>query len=115
VPTLASVGPLAVWIGGRVDGDWVRRCAGEVGELSEQVRGLAAGLGAAGAESWHSLAAQDYRDTLEEHQRALAATVAALDDARGALETHARAVDEAAAGPLGVLAGRAAELLGLHL
>jgi uncharacterized protein YukE len=92
----------------------VRRFACEVGELSEQVRALAAGLGAAQADSWHSLAAQEYRDTLEEQQRALAATVAALDDARGALETHARAVDDALAGPLGALAGRAAELLGLY-
>ena len=98
-----------------MDGNWVRRCAGEVGELSEQVRAVAAGLGAARADSWHSLAAQEYRDTLEEQQRALAATVAALDDACGALEKHARAVDDAMAGPLGALAGRAAELLGLHL
>jgi uncharacterized protein YukE len=97
-----------------VDGNWVRRCAGEVGELSEQVRGLAAGLGAARAESWRSLAAEDYRATLEEQQRALAATAAVLDDARAALEAHARAVEDAAGGPLGALAGKAAELLGLH-
>jgi uncharacterized protein YukE len=98
-----------------VDGNWVRRCAGEVGELSEQVRAVARGLGAARADSWHSLAAQEYRDTLEEQQRALAGTVSALDHARGALETHARAVDDALTGPLGAFAGRAAELFGLHL
>ena len=98
-----------------MDGNWVRRCAGEVGELSEQVRGLAAGLGVARAESWRSLAAADYRAALEEQQRSLAATAAVLDDARAALEAHARAVEDALAGPLGALAGRAAELLGLHL
>jgi uncharacterized protein YukE len=98
-----------------MDGNWVRRCAGEVGELSEQVRGLAARLGAARAESWRSLAAEEYRGTLEEQQRGLAATAALLDDARGALEAHARAVEDVAAGPLGALAGPAAELLGLHL
>jgi uncharacterized protein YukE len=98
-----------------VDGNWVRRYAGEVGELSEQVRAVAAGLHAARADSWRSLAAQEYRDTLDEQQRALAVAVAALDEARGALETHARAVDDALAGPAGALAGRAAELLGLHL
>jgi uncharacterized protein YukE len=97
-----------------VDGNWVRRCAGEVGELSEQVRALAAGLGAARVESWRSLAAQEFRDSLEEQQHALAATAGALDEARGALETHARAVEDAAAGPLGALAERAAGLLGLH-
>ena len=94
-----------------MDGNWVRRCAGEVGELSEQVRAVAVGLGAARADSWHSLAAQEYRDTLEQQQRSLAATQEALDDARGALETHARAMDDVLAGPLGGLAG---ELLGLH-
>ena len=93
----------------------MRRCAGEVGALSEQVRGIGAGLGAARPESWRSLAAQDYRATLEEQQRALVATAAALDDARGALETHAGAVEDVLAGPLGAVAGRAAELLGLHL
>jgi hypothetical protein len=98
-----------------MDGDWVRRCAGEVGELSEHVRAVAAGLRAARADSWHSLAAPEYRDTLEEQQRALAVTLASLDDARAALETHARAVDDALAGPLGPIAGRSAQLLGLHL
>jgi hypothetical protein len=96
-----------------VDGNWVRRCAVDVGELSEQVRRLAAGLGAARAESWRSLAAEDYRTLLEEQQRALALTAATLDDARDALEVHARAVDDAGAGPLAALAGHAAELLGL--
>jgi uncharacterized protein YukE len=97
-----------------VDGNWVRRCAGEVGELSEQVRAVALGLGAARADSWRSLAAQEYRDTLEEQQRALAGTVSALDDARDALATHARALDDALTGPLGTLAGHAADLFGLH-
>jgi len=92
----------------------VRRYAGEVAELSDEVRRLAAGLAAARAESWRSLAAEDYRATLEEQQRALAATAAVLDDARAALEAHARAVEDALAGPLGALSGRAAQLLGLH-
>jgi hypothetical protein len=75
---------------------------------------MAAGLGSARAESWRSLGAQEFRDCLDEQQHALAATAGALDDARCALEAHARAVDDAAMGPLGVLAERAAELLGLH-
>jgi|1186.fasta_scaffold370730_2 hypothetical protein len=114
---MPSVGGLERWRsgGGCVDGNWVRWCAGEVGELSEQVRRLSAGLAAARAESWRSLAAEDYRATLEEQQHALAATAAVLDDARGALEAHARAVEEALEGPLGALAGRAADVLGLHL
>jgi uncharacterized protein YukE len=98
-----------------VDGFWVRQCAGEVGELSEQVRGVAMALGAARAESWRSLAAEDFRATLAEQQRAVAALAGALDEACNALEAHARAVDDALDGPLGALAGRAAELLGLHL
>ncbi len=93
----------------------MRRCAGEVGELSEQVRGLAVGLDAARAQSWRSLAAEEFRAMLAEQQRGVAALAVALDEARAALEAHARAVDDAGAGPLGALAGRAAELLGLHL
>jgi hypothetical protein len=45
----------------------------------------------------------------------VAALAGALDEACNALEAHARAVDDALDGPLGALAGRAAELLGLHL
>jgi uncharacterized protein YukE len=97
-----------------VDGNWVRRCAGEVGELSEQVRGVAAALGGVRAESWRSLAADEFRETLAEQQRAVADLAGALDEARAALEVHARAVDDAGAGPLAALAGRASELLGLH-
>ena len=97
-----------------MDGTWVRRCAGEIGELSEQVQGVAVALGAAGAESWRSLAAEEFRAALSEQQRGVAALAGVLDEARGALEAHARAVDDALGGPLGALAGRAAELLGLH-
>ncbi len=92
----------------------MRRCAGEVGELSDEVRGLAAALGAAGAQSWRSLAAEEFRATLAEQQRGVVALAGALDEARAALESHARAVDDAGAGPLGALAGRAAELIGLR-
>ncbi len=92
----------------------MRRCAGEVGELSEQVRGVAAALGGARAESWRSLAAEEFRESLAEEQRGVAALAVALDEARAALEVHARAVDDAGAGPLAVFAGRAADLFGLH-
>ena len=97
-----------------MDGNGVWRCAGEVGELSEQVSGVARGLGAAQAQGWRSLAAEEFRATLAEQQRVVAALVGVLDEARALLEAHARAVDDVAAGPLGALAGRAAELLGLQ-
>lgn len=98
-----------------MDGDWVRGYAGEVGELATQVQGLAAGLRAARAESWRSSAAEEFRATLEEQHLRLVALATALDEARGALEAHARAVDETLAGPLGSLAAQAAQLVGLHL
>ena len=97
-----------------MDGDWVRRYAGEVGELSERVRSVAWGLGSARAETWRSLAAEEFRSRLEEQQRAVALLATGLDDARAALEVHARSVDDVLAGPLGSLAALPAGLLGMR-
>ena len=93
-----------------MDGNQVRGYAGEVGAIREEVRAVAARLGAAGAQTWRSVAAQEFRARLEEQQRGLSAAVALLDDACSALEAHARTVDEVLAGPVGGLAAHAADL-----
>ena len=98
-----------------MDGNWVRGYAGEVGELAAQVQAVAGALAAAQAEGWRSTAADGFRATLDDQRRLLGGVVAALDEARAALEVHARAVDDVLAGPLGALAAGAAELVGGHL
>ncbi len=91
----------------------MRACAAEVGVLGEEVRVVAARLGAAGAQSWRSVAAEEFRARLEEQQRCLASLVVLLDDARAALDAHARAVDAVLTGPVGGVASHAAQLLRL--
>jgi hypothetical protein len=86
-----------------------------VGELAGQVQAVAAALATAGAAGWRSMAAEEFRTALDEQRRSLGGTVAALDEARAALEVHARAVDDVLAGPLGALAAGAAALVEGHL
>src|SRR4051812_50112143 len=113
---MPSVGGLERWRsgGGCVDGNWVRWCAGEVGELSEQVRRLSAGLAAARAEAWRSLAAEDYPATLGGQQHALAATAPLLDDAPRAPEAPPRAGEGAPEGPPRAPPRPGARVLGVH-
>jgi uncharacterized protein YukE len=98
-----------------VDGDWVRGYAGEVGELAGQVHAVAAALAMAGATGWRSTAAEEFRRALDEQRQSLGGVVTALDEARAALEVHARAVDDVLSGPLGALAAGAAALVEGHL
>ncbi len=93
----------------------MRGCAGEVGELAAQVQAIAGALASAQAGRWRSTAAEEFRAALDEQRQLLGGVVAALDEARAALEVHARAVDDVLAGPLGALAAGAAELVGGHL